>query len=138
MLRTLFMVERLGPQVRYMSEVQQYLEMSEQAFADTGVEGLSDRAYWNSLYYSSFYAAKAALLSLGFEPKTHSGTDSLVGKILYKDEEIISREEAKLFSQLKTIREEQDYNPKAKTDFDKRDMRQQASRLIQKFKQVTE
>ncbi|MFO7794443.1 MAG: HEPN domain-containing protein [Candidatus Nanohaloarchaea archaeon] len=132
------MVERLGLRVRPMSEAEEYLEMSEEAFADTSVEGLSDRGYWNSLYYSSFYAAKAALLSLGFEPKTHSGTDTLVGKILYKDEEFISREEAKLFSQLKTIREEKDYNPEAEIGFDKDSMREKASKLIQKFKEVAE
>ena len=132
------MVGRFGLRVRPMSEAEEYLEMSEEAFADTGVEGLSDRAYWNSLYYSSFYAAKAALLSLGFEPKTHSGTDTLVGKILYKDEGFIDREEAKLFSQLKTIREEKDYDPEAEIGFEKDSMREKASKLIQKFEEVAE
>ncbi|MFB6159426.1 MAG: HEPN domain-containing protein [Candidatus Nanohalobium sp.] len=122
-----------------MSEAEKYLEMAEDSFADLQLlEEASDRAYWNSMYYSAFYAARAALLTLGFEPKTHSGTDTLVAKILFKDEEYIGREDAKHYSQLKTIREEKDYNPEANVNFEKEEMKQKTQKLLQKMKNIVE
>ena len=90
------------------------------------------------LYYSVFYGAKGALLSLGFEPKTHQGTDRLVGKILYKDEEFIQAEDAKFFSRMKTVREEIDYNPSTKISRDKSKCKEMAKDFIRQMKNIVD
>lgn len=40
-----------------------------------------------------------------------------MGQILFKDEGLISKGQAKLFSRLRTVREEIDYNPSAEVNF---------------------
>ncbi|QGA81066.1 HEPN domain-containing protein [Candidatus Nanohalobium constans] len=121
-----------------MSESEKFMDLAEESLNDLKrVKGISDRMYWNSLYYSIFYAAKSVLLSKGFEPKTHEGVDSLVGKVLYKDENLIESEDAKFFSRIKTAREEIDYDPDAKIEYDKLDMRDNAEKFIQEMKEIT-
>jgi len=122
-----------------VSEAEEFINLAEESFRDLQkIEGVSDRMFWNSIYYSIFYAAKAALLEQGFEPKSHQGVDSLIGKVFYKDEEFISSEDAKFFSRMKTAREEIDYNPNAKIDYDKGKMEQKARKFIQLMKQIKE
>lgn len=70
------MAGRSGGRVRSLSEVEDFMRMADRSVEDLEkVEGISDRMFWSPLYYAVFYAAKAALLRLGFEPKTHEGTD---------------------------------------------------------------
>jgi uncharacterized protein (UPF0332 family) len=60
------------PLVKYMSEADKFMELADKSIRDLEKVGkVSERMYWNSLYYSVFYAANAALLELGFEPKSH-------------------------------------------------------------------
>jgi len=120
-----------------LSEEEDYINLAETSLNDLQmVEDVSDRLYWNSLYYSIFYAAKAALLSLGFEPKTHQGTDRLVGKILYKDEKFIGKDDAKFFSRMKTVREEIDYNPNAVITREKETSKQQEEDFVNQMKDI--
>ena len=120
-----------------MSEAEKYLEMAESSFKDAEmVKDDSERLFWNSLYYSLFYSAKAALITQGFEPKTHSGTDSLVGREFYKQREAISPEKASFYSDMRRIREEIDYEPFTNITRDKEDAIQKAESLITKFKQI--
>lgn len=120
-----------------MSEADEFLDLAEESLNDLeAVENVSDRLFWNSLYYSIFYGAKAALISLGFEPKTHQGTDRLVGKILYKDENFIEAEDSKFFSRMKTIREEIDYNPSAKISRDKDKSKNMAHDFISQMREI--
>lgn len=122
-----------------MSEADEFLDLAEESLNDLeSVSNISDRLFWNSLYYSVFYGAKAALLSLGFEPKTHQGTDRLVGKILYKDENFIEAEDAKFFSRMKTVREEIDYNPSAKISRDKDKSKEMAQEFIRQMKVIVD
>ena len=123
--------------MRYMSEVDKYLEMAESSLKDAKmVKNDSERLFWNSLYYSLFYSARASLISKGFEPKTHSGTDSLIGRELYKKEEIISADEASFYSDMRRIREEVDYEPFTTITKDKDESIQNAESLISKFKEI--
>jgi len=125
--------------VRSLSEVEDFMRMAERSVEDLEkVKGISDRMFWSSLYYAVFYAAKAALLSLGFEPKTHKGTDRLVGQILFKDEGLIGKDEAKLFSRLRTVREEIDYNPSSEVNLDGREMKARAKEFIGVMKEIVE
>ena len=120
-----------------MSEADKYLEMAESSLKDAKmVKNDSERLFWNSLYYSLFYSAKASLISKGFEPKTHSGTDSLIGRELYKKEEIISADEASFYSDMRRIREEVDYEPFTTITKDKDESIQNAESLISKFKEI--
>ena len=78
-----------------MSEKDKLVEMASSSLSDARlVKEESDRLFWNSIYYSLFYGAKAALKVFGVEPKSHSGTDSQVGKILYKEKDILTADEA--------------------------------------------
>lgn len=45
MSRTLFTAVKCVLQAISMSEAEKYLEMAEEAFADTAVEGISDHVY---------------------------------------------------------------------------------------------
>jgi uncharacterized protein (UPF0332 family) len=130
-------VEKYDQQVKYLSESEELIEMAESSLADARyVQEESERLFWNSVYYAEFYAAKAALLHLGFQPKTHSGTDTLVGKILYKDEDLIDRETAKNYSRLRTLREEIDYNPGANITTEKDEMLGSTAEFVSKMKQI--
>lgn len=122
-----------------MSEAEEFVRLAEESLGDLeSVEDISDRMFWNSLYYSVFYAAKAALYSLGFEPKTHEGTDTLVGKILCMDEGVITREQSKFYSRMRTTREEVDYNPLASVEWNKEEMKEKAKNFIQDMKEIVE
>lgn len=122
-----------------MSEKDKLLEMASSSLSDAKmVEGKSDRLFWNSVYYSLFYAAKAALKSYGVEPKSHSGADSQVGKILYKKEEILTADEASFYSDIRRIREEIDYEPYTSITREKNEALQKAEDLVTQFKGIAE
>lgn len=120
-------------------EAEDYIEMAEDALSDARlVMEESERLFWNSTYYAVFYAAKGALLSLGYEPRTHSGTDSLVGKSLYKEKELIEAETAAFYSDLRRIREEIDYEPQTKIETDKQATIKEIQDFIQKMRKIME
>lgn len=52
-----------------MSEKEKLIEMASSSLSDAKmVKEESDRLFWNSIYYTLFYAAKAALKNYGVEP----------------------------------------------------------------------
>lgn len=65
--------------------------------------GTSIRTQYNRLYYASFYAAKAALLAAGEEPKTHRGTANRVFQVRYQERSMIEREARELIDALVKI-----------------------------------
>lgn len=70
---------------------------------------ISVRPLYNRLYYGVFYAAKAALFSMGEEPKTHRGVASQVFTVFYRDEELISKDTAIIVQRLQKKRDMADY-----------------------------
>lgn len=119
-----------------MSEPEKYLEIAEEALADARLDELSKRSSWSNLHYSAFYSAKAALISMGKEPGTHRGTDNLVGKILYKQENLIKSETASFYSNLRRIREEIEYEPHAVIHEDLENNIREVKNFIQKMEKV--
>ena len=80
------------------------------AMADASIV---ERKIWSSLYYAMFYAADAALIALGFDPRSHRGTNTLVGKELYRERSLIDKSEASFYSEMRRLREDLDYSPYA-------------------------
>ena len=72
--------------------------------------GTSIRTQYNRLYYASFYAAKAALLAVGEEPKTHRGTANRVFQVLFQERSMIERDTAATLSVIQTKRDLADYD----------------------------
>lgn len=74
------------------------------------------------LYYASFYAANALLTSSGLNPKTHSGTKSLLNKEYFLTSKL-DNSYADLYTMLMAKRHEADYenfafiNPDQLPDF---------------------
>lgn len=95
-----------------MSEIRDLFELSEQALDDavllSGRGSL--RAAQNRIYYALFYAAKAALLSLGEEPVTHRGVVALFGQEVVKSG-LASREDGRFLADEQRKRYEADYEP---------------------------
>lgn len=75
--------------------------------------GVVERKRWSSVYYAMFYAAEAALRAVGFEPRTHTGVNTLVGKELYKERQLVDKEHASFYSEMRRLREDLDYSPYA-------------------------
>ena len=63
-------------------------------------------------YYAAFHAARAMLLSLGLEPRSHRGMSSLVGQHLVLPG-TVSSDLQRALSRLQKYREEADYDPVA-------------------------
>lgn len=74
---------------------------------------LSKLAYWdniaNRLYYAVFHAVSALLIRDGHKVSTHKGAVLSFGQHYVKTG-IMSIDDARLYSQLQTIREKSDYN----------------------------
>lgn len=95
-----------------MSEYEKYLELSETALDDfeKGIEaGQSVRALYNRLYYACFYSAKAALLSRGIDARSHAGVADRVFTVLYREEELVSKEVAAVLNRVQSKRDVSDY-----------------------------
>lgn len=93
-----------------MSEVEDEIGLAEEAFSDLEVmKDASLRRRYTTLYFAVYHAARAALISKEYAPKTHSGTDSLIHNILVNKEGLLNKDEAAVFSKLKTRREQADY-----------------------------
>ncbi len=93
-----------------MSEVDEELQLADEALNDLEhMEGVSLRRKYTTLYFGAYHAARAALISLEYAPKTHSGLDTLVHNILVNDKKLLDKDAAQTFSKLKTRREQADY-----------------------------
>ncbi|MFB6100367.1 MAG: HEPN domain-containing protein [Candidatus Nanohalobium sp.] len=93
-----------------MSEVDSELELAEEALNDLDlIEAASIRRRYSTLYYALYHSARAVLISMDYAPKNHQGLDSLVHNILYRQEDLLTEDEASFYSKLKTRREQADY-----------------------------
>lgn len=76
-------------------------------------EGNAGIGFWdvvaNRLYYSVFHAVSALLINDGHKVGTHKGAILMFGQH-YVKEGIFPIKDAKLYSQLQTMREKGDYN----------------------------
>lgn len=76
-------------------------------------EELSKLGYWdniaNRLYYAVFHAVSALLIRDGHKVSTHKGAVLSFGQHYVKTG-IMNIDDARLYSQLQTIREKSDYN----------------------------
>ena len=122
-----------------MSEKEKLIEMASSSLSDAKVvKEESDRLFWNSIYYSLFYGAKAALKVYGAEPKSHSGADSQLGKIFYKEEKLLTADEASFYSDIRRIREEIDYEPYTSITREKDETLRKAEELLTKLNEIAE
>ncbi len=93
-----------------MSEVDEEVQLADEALDDlTHMDDVSLRRKYTTLYFAAYHAARSALISLEYAPKTHSGLESLVHNILVNDKELLEEDAAQIFSKLKTRREQADY-----------------------------
>jgi uncharacterized protein (UPF0332 family) len=118
-----------------MPESAAFLELADEALEDyrKGMEaGLSVRMLYNRIYYACFYASKAALTSIGEEPKTHRGTANLVFQILYGERGLVAKETAAFLSTIQRKRDEADYE----TGFD--DSREDVEAIFDEAQQFIE
>ena len=93
-------------------------EVAESCLADAKLllhSGGSLRSAVNRIYYAVFHAAKAVLIRMKLEPKTHKGTIYLfINHIAKKG--LCSKESAKMLSKAFKLREESDYDVFAPID----------------------
>jgi len=83
---------------------------------------LADRSRWNStinrLYYTAYYGVMALLLDSDMKPTTHNGAKSNFSEYFIKTEKI-PKEYGKIYSQLFTWRQKEDYDDLFDFDMDK-------------------
>ena len=117
-----------------------FMELSSEAWSDmekTRQVDASLRVSFDRLYYSCFHAAKAALLRLGQEPRTHAGTNSLVGEKLYKENNYLTVEEARTYSKIRTLREQADYEIEINFNEEEfNELKEKSENIIQKMREV--
>jgi uncharacterized protein (UPF0332 family) len=119
-----------------------FLDLADQALEDIEKmleNDVSVRPLYNRLYYAVFYSAKAGLLAKGFKPKTHRGTASQTFQKLYKQKELVEREEAILLQKLQEKRDMADYE--LTVNFDHQDFRKdlkQGKNFIELMKKIDE
>lgn len=98
--------------MRDLSEAKEEVDLAEEALVDfKHLENVSVRRQYVTLYFSLYHAVRAVLLSRSMAPKTHSGQDSLVHNALYRQDKVLTEEEAALYSKLRTRRKQADYEP---------------------------
>ncbi|MDR0972740.1 MAG: HEPN domain-containing protein [Prevotellaceae bacterium] len=76
-------------------------------------EDVATLEHWNlvanRLYYACYYMASALLISKGFQAQTHVGVLRLIG-LHFVNQNLLSREEGRLFSRLFDMRQTGDYD----------------------------
>ncbi len=114
-------------------------EVAETCLRDAKIlskSGGSLRSLMNRIYYSVFHAAKAVLIQMGFDPKTHRGTIHLFLNEIAK-KELCSKESAKLLSKAFKLREDSDYDVLAFLDpKDVRDSLKFADKFLKEMKEI--
>ena len=98
--------------------VERELELAEEVLRDAQVllnAGGSSRSIINRVYFTVFHASSAALIGLGFEPKTHKGTINLFWREVAQ-KGMCSKEAAKFLAKTFQMRGEADYEPLASFD----------------------
>jgi uncharacterized protein (UPF0332 family) len=69
---------------------------------------VSDDTAVNRLYYACYHATKAVLYDRGYNPKTHDGVKSLLGKELVLSGDV-TRADGKFFREIQDHRDRADY-----------------------------
>lgn len=125
--------------MRRLSEVADYLRMAAEELDYLSDDSrMPERVHWSRLYYAVFYAAKAALAQLGYQPRTHTGTDTLVGGKLYKEHGYITRDDAAKYARLRTIRQTVDYEPGAVVAADKEEYETWANSFVEDMRHIVD
>lgn len=115
------------------------LEVSDTFLKDAKIlleSGGSLRSVMNRIYYSVFHAARAVLIRLGFDPKTHKGTIHLFLKEVAK-KGLCSIDSARFLSKTFKLREDSDYDVLAFLDeSDVADSLKHAEKFIEEIKRI--
>lgn len=89
-------------------------------------------------YYAMLHAAKALLFNMGFRPKTHKGTISMLGEHVV-NEGIMDEEYADAIRKAFDLRQKSDYEPYAEIDEELVvEAIENAERFIERVKEVIE
>lgn len=87
------------------------LEKAEEAFIEA--KDCASLDHWtlaaNRLYYASYYASSALLISAGHSAKTHEGTIGMIGQH-YVRTGILTNEDGTLLARLQNMRHSGDYD----------------------------
>jgi uncharacterized protein (UPF0332 family) len=90
----------------------------------------------NRSYYAALSAAKAALILLGIDPKSHEGVKTMVSKELVL-KGLLSKEQGKWFRELSFEREDADYADYVNVDSsDAEDAHRNAVKFIEITKEI--
>lgn len=112
------------------------LEMEKSRRIFNQIDELARLGFWdniaNRLYYALFHAVSALLIKDGHSVNTHKGIVASIGQY-YVKKGLLTSDDARLYSQLMTIREKGDYN--CSYDIEEEDLKPKIARakaLIEK------
>ena len=87
------------------------LEKADDAFIEA--KDCASMGHWtltaNRLYYATYYASSALLVSAGYVAKTHEGTIGLIGQY-YVRTEVLTKDDGVLLARLQSMRQTGDYD----------------------------
>ena len=124
-----------------MSEVEKFLEKADATLEDAEKayrEEMLISTVQNRIYYSLYYAAQAALISLGHDVGTHKGVKVKIGEeMVLKD--LLDKEWGRFYAQQQTYREQADYQ--IDVDIERTDLEEfleDAKTFIQEMKRIAD
>lgn len=124
-----------------MSEVEKFLEKADATLEDAEKayrEEMLISTVQNRIYYSLYYAAQAALISLGHDVGTHKGVKVKIGEeMVLKD--LLDKEWGRFYAQQQTYREQADYQ--VDVDIERTDLEEfleDAKTFIQEMKRIAD
>ena len=124
-----------------MSEVEKFLEKADATLEDAEKayrEEMLISTVQNRIYYSLYYAAQAALISLGHDVGTHKGVKVKIGEeMVLKD--LLDNEWGRFYAQQQTYREQADYQ--VDVDIERTDLEEfleDSKTFIEEMKQVAD
>jgi len=122
-----------------VSEVEKFLEKANATLEDAEKayrEEMLISTVQNRTYYSLYYAAQAALISLGQDVGTHKGVKVKIGEeMVLKD--LLDKEWGRFYAQQQTYREQADYQ--VDVDIERTDLEEfleDAKTFIQEMKRI--
>lgn len=124
-----------------MNEVEKFLEKAEATLEDAEKahrEEMLVSTVQNRIYYSIYYAAQAALISLGHDVGTHKGIKIKIGEEMVL-EDLLDKEWGRFYSQQQTYREQADYQ--IDVDIERKDLEgflEKAEEFIRQMKRITD
>ena len=122
-----------------MNEVSKLLEKADATLEDAEKayqEEMLVSTVQNRIYYSLYYAAQAALISLGHDVGTHEGVKIKIGEEMVL-EGFLDKRWGRFFAQQQTYREQADYQ--LELDVERQDLKEslnEAQEFIQEMKQI--